>query len=356
MHSSLILLAVLVATPPEPATSPLQIGVAHFPPMIIVNPKTSEISGSDFDMFEEIARERNWRRGIEYEYEIVPSFHQLISQLKNGKLSVGISGISITHDRLQEMEFSQPYKNSGQRILIPAEDPTTSISAYVGKFFRIDIGISLIALLANFAIWGFAFYVAEKRGKKNQPNIKTIEDGFLTAFDVGTTVGFGRFYPTTRIGHVLAIVCFFTSIILTGDVISTLTTNKITHELANAINGPEDLKGKIVATIGGTTSVATVEAYNAVKVIECKDFYEAVVEMRLGNAAAVVADDPIILNYAKDHPDHAMVAGSRFHPEDYGIAFAVGNDDKVKEFSIAIARLRESGRLQAIEENWFGQN
>lgn len=369
----LLVIACLAADLPSD-TGPVKVGVTDFPPMIIVD--DNRISGSDYDMFEEITRSLGWKEGEDYEYRIFRTFDELLEALETGSVDLGLSGISITHDRLLLMHFSQPYKKSGQRILIPPTKPKWSFHAYYGRFVRPEIAVPLASLIGCWVIFGLLFWAWETKPWKAKPagglvgvggvteapeepekevNIRHIGDGAKAAFDIGTTIGFGRYFPTTRLGQwVLAVACFFCSSLLIGDVISTLTVNKV-EKLDNIISCPDDLKGKIVAAIENTTSVDVAQEYAPARVIETRTFYEAVVEVRLGNAVAVVADDPVVLYYVKNNPEHAMATGLRFHPEDYGIAFAMGQGDLVKKFSLAIAKLRESDKLGFIEDHWFGE-
>ena len=367
--NTLFIIACLVATPPQ---EPLQVGVSDSPPMIIVDQGYAStgtyeaLSGSDFDMFEEIARSLGWKNGEEYEYKIFPSFHQLMTALEEGTVPLGLSGISITHERLLSMHFSQPYQDSGQRILISPTKPKWSFGVYFGRFVRPEIAVPLATLVVCWMIFGVLFWLFEKKlpviffpENDNKPNVQTVEDGTKAAFDIGTTIGFGRYFPVTLVGQFIAIACFFCSSLLIGDVFSTLTVNKV-EKLDNVINSPDDLKGKIIAGEKGTTSIRVAEAYDPARIIETGSFYEAVVEMRLGNAVAVVADEPVVLNYVRKNPDHAMVTGMRFHPEDYGIAFAMSSDplrtgDLVNKFSLAITKLRDNGKLTSIEDHWFGE-
>ena len=366
-----LIVTCLVATPPE---QPYRIGVSHFPPMIVIDSKTGEISGSDFDMFELLVRDPDiaWTPS-DYEYVVANNFGTMMNEVETGGVYMAVDGISITHDRLQKMYFSQPYKNSGLRIMTPPRQGQTTIWSYMSKFLRIEILFSLVAFIVNCFFWGVIVYFVEKvfyRPKCGapgstdivpvndceKPNIGNIEKGTLAAFDAGTTIGYGRYYPVTRMGQLVIVAAFFCGAILVGDVISTLTTNKIVNRLEGEVNGPDDLKGKTVAVVQGTTSEQLVESYNPLSVVGCEDFYKAVVELRLGEVDVVVADDPVILNYVKENPTHGSVAGSKFHPEDYGIAFGADADrDLVKKFSIAIARLRESGKLALIEKQWYGE-
>lgn len=366
-----LIIVCLVATSPE---QPYQVGVSHFPPMIIIDPKTGEISGSDYDMFEMLVRDPDiaWNRS-DYEYVVTSNFGTMMNEVETGGVYMAVDGISITQDRLRKMHFSQPYKNSGLRIMTPPRQNQATIWSYLSKFMRIEILFSLLAFVANCFIWGAIVYFVERIFYRSQcgppgsmdivpvngceqPNIRSFEQGTLAAFDAGTTIGYGRYYPVTRIGQLVIVVAFFCGAIVVGDVISTLTTNKIVNRLEGEINSPHDLKGKTVAVVSGTTSQSIVEGYSPSQLLECEDFYKAVVEMRLGNAEAVVADDPVILNYVQENPAHGSVAGPKFHPEDYGIAFEPNADrDLVKKFSIAIARLREAGKLALIEEQWYGE-
>jgi polar amino acid transport system substrate-binding protein len=347
------IVACLVATP----ETPYRVGVTHLPPMIAVN-QSGSLSGFDYDMFELLVDDPDilWSKQ-DYEYVVVPNFSSLMNQVATGEVDIALSGISVTHDRLEKMHFSQPYINSGQRIMTPPHDHS-SIWTYFSKFMRIEIFYSLVAFIINCFFWGAVVWFVERSFKSanGSRNIENLEHGALAAFDAGTTIGYGRYYPVTRIGQIVIVAAFFCGAIVVGDVISTLTTNSIVSRLEGEIKGPDDLAGKIIAVVDGTTSERVAREYNPSQVLECDDFYKAVVEMRLGNAEAVVADDPIILSYVKTSPMHGHAAGSKFHPEDYGIAFGADTErDIVKKFSIAIARLRESGKLALIENQWFGE-
>lgn len=356
MNLPTIIVAACLLTNPKP----VRVGVADFPPMISVDAKTGAVSGSDFEMFELLVTDPDidWSQ-VDYDYVVLNSFSQLMNSVENGEVDLALNGISITHDRLQDMNFSQPYMHSGQLIMVPPKKEQTSVWSYMSKFMRLEILYSLCAFIANCFFWGAVIYFVERAlaraEDKEQPNIQTLEQGTLAAFDAGTTIGYGRFFPITRLGNFIAVAAFFCGTIVVADVISTLTTEKIVNRLEGEINGPDDLKGKKVAVVAGTTSNQLIDEYNPLVVTPCDDFYKAVVELRLGNVDAVLADDPTIRNYIKEHPDHGDIAGNTFHPEDYGIAFSNKVDvDLVKKFSIAIARLREGGKLALIEKHWYG--
>lgn len=351
-----LIIVALAAGPSEQ----IRVGVTHFPPMVYVD-KTGAVSGSDIDMYTQLTNDPaiNWKRDIDYEYVVVNSFEALMSQVEEGKIDQALNGISITSERLSKMHFSQPYMSAGHRIMVPFKNPRTNIFSYLSRFFRWEIFYALVVFVLSCLVWGGCMFVVEKFCKRPsgvEVNIKTVEHGALAAFDASTTIGFGRHFPVTRIGQIVAIGTFFCGAMLVGDVISTLTTNKIVQKFEGEINDPTDLKRKSIAVVSGTTSESVVQEYNPAIIVPCDDFYKAVVELRLGNVDALVADDPVVRNYVKENPTHGVLVGVKFHIEDYGIAFSSNvTHTTVEMFSIAIAKLRESGRLALIEKQWLGE-
>jgi ABC-type amino acid transport substrate-binding protein len=75
-----------------------------------------ELTGFDVEIMDEIAS----RNGLETEYVDSP-FDTIFTDLANGQFDVVISGATITPEREQEVNFSEPYFNSLQ-ALVAADD------------------------------------------------------------------------------------------------------------------------------------------------------------------------------------------------------------------------------------------
>jgi len=170
MNHLIAFTVLLLATPPE---NKLTVGVAHFPPMVIVDSKSGNLSGGyDLELFQELSRlidsmndgytEKQWK----YEYKIANSFSSLLTEVAEGKVDVALAGISITQDRLERLglNFSQPYEYSGQRIMVPYGEVSLSDKAvaYVSQFFRLEILFALIAFILNCFFWGFIVCIVER--------------------------------------------------------------------------------------------------------------------------------------------------------------------------------------------------
>lgn len=83
-----------------------------YPPMEFRNEK-NELVGFDIDLSDEIGK----RLGVKVEY-VMTEFGGLIMSLNSNKIDMSASAISITDERKKEVEFTKPYVNSGQALVV----------------------------------------------------------------------------------------------------------------------------------------------------------------------------------------------------------------------------------------------
>ncbi len=107
-------------TPPEPTKAPLKITVATdatWPPFEMVDETTKEFVGFDIDLMKAIAAEA----GFEVEFVNV-AWDSLLAGMATGQYDAAISAMTITEERKQQFDFSEPYYNAGQLIAVRADD------------------------------------------------------------------------------------------------------------------------------------------------------------------------------------------------------------------------------------------
>lgn len=103
---------------PEPAAAPeppvLKVGSdVAFPPFEWQDEKTGEIKGFDMDLIRAIAEEMGMKAEI-----INTAWDGIIPGLLNGNYDVIISAMTITDERAQSVNFSDPYFTAGQVIVV----------------------------------------------------------------------------------------------------------------------------------------------------------------------------------------------------------------------------------------------
>ena len=164
-----------------------------------------------------------------------------------------------------------------------------------------------------------------------------------------------------------------------GDVDMILATYSITDERKNAvsfagpyfvagqdllvrkddhsINGPEDLNGKRLCSVTGSTSAATVKEKFAseVQLMEQPGYAECATALFSGIVDAVTTDDIILAGLASAARGKLRVVGKPFTQEYYGVGIKKGDTALAKKINAAITEMIKDGSWErAIADNTEG--
>lgn len=120
----------------ESAAGPWVIGTEPAFPPFESQSDTGELVGFDIDLMNAIGEQA----GVPIEFESLP-FDGLIPALQAGTIEAAISGMTITEERAETVDFSRPYFRAGLAIAI-AEDNTeiSSLDTLEGKTIAVQIG------------------------------------------------------------------------------------------------------------------------------------------------------------------------------------------------------------------------
>ncbi len=120
----------------ESAAGPWVIGTEPAFPPFESQSDTGELVGFDIDLMKAIGEQA----GVPVEFESLP-FDGLIPALQAGTIEAAISGMTITEERAETVDFSRPYFRAGLAIAI-AEDNTeiSSLDTLEGKTIAVQIG------------------------------------------------------------------------------------------------------------------------------------------------------------------------------------------------------------------------
>lgn len=126
--------SVSVATPAaaetlEAVTDP------SFVPFEMMDQDSGEMVGFDMDILAEVAK----RAGFDYNLRTM-DFNGIIPAVQTGNANVAIAGITITEEREKIVDFSDPYYDSGLRLLVPQDSDVTEIADLEGKKVGTKIG------------------------------------------------------------------------------------------------------------------------------------------------------------------------------------------------------------------------
>ncbi|PKR77337.1 amino acid ABC transporter substrate-binding protein [Halalkalibacillus sediminis] len=118
---------------------------ANFQPFEYKNPDTGEMEGFDIELIRAIADEV----GFNVEFETM-EFDGLIAGMESGRYPMAVAGISITEDRKESIDFSDPYYDSGLVLMVPEENTDIkSIDDVAGKMIGTKQGSTSQQYLVN---------------------------------------------------------------------------------------------------------------------------------------------------------------------------------------------------------------
>jgi glutamine transport system substrate-binding protein len=102
---------------------------SNFVPFEFQNPDTGEMEGFDIELIQALADES----GVEIEFETL-EFSGLIAGMETGRFEIGIAGITITDERKEKIDFSDPYYDAGLITVVEADNKEiTSMDDLSGK-------------------------------------------------------------------------------------------------------------------------------------------------------------------------------------------------------------------------------
>ncbi len=358
---AVIMIVAAFAGLPAAGAAPrdVTVSVRAIAPFVMV--KDNLRSGFTIELWEEIAKRQGWST----RYIDAPNVTAQLKDVAEGRADVAAGAISITTERRQKFDFSQPIFNAGLQILVRQEATAPSppgLSSFLPLLFSKAMFAWLLAGLIISIIPAHIFWLIERRRKDEDEDdeeasviSRSYFPGIFQSFAWG--LGFLGFMPDTfphrSVGRMLGVLWGFVSVIFVSYFTATLTTSLTVNTYSSQITGPSDLAGRKVATVTGTTAATHlkdlgVDAQGLATIDEC---YTA---LRDGKVEAVVFDAPVLRYYAVGAgAGSVQLTGPIFNAEDYGLAFE--QDSELRNAADeSLLAIRQDGTYDLIKRKWFG--
>jgi glutamate transport system substrate-binding protein len=130
----------------------------------------------------------------------------------------------------------------------------------------------------------------------------------------------------------------------------------VREEDKEEIQGPEDLEGKKVCSVTGSTSIQTVTEEYGANPVPFDTYSACVTQLQNGSVDAVTTDGAILLGYAAQAPDELEVVGETFSEERYGVGFKKGDTAMCEFLNQTIQESFENGSWAEAFEATLGQS
>ena len=350
--SLILLLATIIPALAQPQPEKLRVVTRLVKPFVFEEGGT--LTGFSIELWQEIAKRLN----VKSEFVVKPTVRDLLAAVKSKEAHLGIAAISMTAEREIDLDFSQPMFDAGLQILTPPQGSRGGvIAAIVAGVFSSSVlpivGIVLlIILIPAHLVWFFE--------RRNSTGLLTQRSYFPGIFEscwwaASTLATQADQMPRTALARITAVIWMFASVVFIAYFTAAVTSNLTLQQLRGDINGPEDLPGKRVASVKGSTSVEYLR-HRSIEVAEFPKIEEAYQALQEGQADAVVYDAPVLLYYAShEGKGKVQVVGSIFRKENYGIVFS-SNGPYRKPVNEALLKLKENGTYDQLYKKWFGGN
>ncbi|MDP3068444.1 transporter substrate-binding domain-containing protein [Methylocystis sp.] len=354
-------LAIVVSTPacPETSSAPakkMQVVVLESPPFVM---KTDQgFTGFAIDLWEESAK----RMGLDFEYREASTLQELLDSVTTGKSDVAVTELTINAERMERMDFSQPWFDAGLQMMIHQAPPAGFWSFFEqleeNGHLRVYLWMGLGVIVASFLLTALdrrldpEFPAEWKQGfSESFYHVLSV----LTSGKTNHKPVFGSY--GTMIAGIWLVMGAGVVAYITSSITSVMTVNSLERRMWVADKGRiedlADLKGKIVGTLSG--SVANM--YVAKAGLSGRGFstlgnlVNALAENRVD---AIVGDQPSLVYHLHQHPDLPVIAvGKVVRHEKYGFALKAGSPIRLK-LSKQVMLAWETGLIDRLRKKYLG--
>jgi ABC-type amino acid transport substrate-binding protein len=312
--------------------------------------------GASVDLWRRVAEHLKW----EYRLTSVAQMNDLLAGLENGTYDVAIGAITITPERLAQVDFSYPTHRSGVAVVLAKR--AGAVSAFYDYAAALgELGTLIVAILALLSVIGVLMWRAERpHARKNgQPGSESIvtswHDGIYWAVVTMTTVGYGDKTPKTHLGRTIAVVWMVGSLVL----VSLLTTNLVARMTANRVEGVTmtrvtDLTGKRLAAVTASSGAEYLDA-EGLAYQKFTDLAGALDALANGKADAVV-NSVGALQYLVNTRFSDTIAPPRGLLAPAYMAFALPTNSTLKKpLDRALTIVTAAPEWRSVEETYFGR-
>lgn len=307
------------AEPPERELT-LTVGTKVAPPFVMKGPD-GDYRGLSISLLDSIAEDVGFGYEIR-EYDL-PG---LLDATARGEVDLAASATTITAERERLVDFTHPFYTAGLAIAVRDEGGINWLRTLRGVFS--PTFLSAIAALTTILLGtGALMWLAERKRNQDQfgGGLTGIGHGFWWSAVTMTTVGYGDKAPITLAGRLIALVWMFTSVIIISGFTAAIATSLTLNNMGSDIQSPDDLRGKPVGAVAGSTSEESVRSLDA-KVRTYPTGPEAVAALADGEVEAVVHDEPVLRWWLSTADSELTLVKETFDPQDYGFATPPGSE------------------------------
>lgn len=288
----------------------VQIGIKNAPPFVELREGYAP-NGLSLDFWSEVEGEAQ----ILYEFKTYDDLSMMLDALEAGEIDMSINPVTVTEERMRNLDFSQPFYISGTTMVKLDDSSWMGIfrNLFTWKFFS-----AIAALLFVILIFGLLMWLFERKRNKAMfsKGIKGLGDGFWWSAVTMTTVGYGDKAPVTAGGRFIGFIWMFAAILLISGLTASIASALTVSSLDSQINSAEDLRRFKVGTIKNSSSAAYLDMFG----VNFKGFTnveEGLNAVEDGDMEVFVYDRPMLKHALNQREETNLLLSNRDFKIDY---------------------------------------
>src|SRR5262245_4016822 len=201
----LLVPAAVQAQAPVPAQT-LRVATRVVKPFVFE--EGGELQGFSIELWREISR----RVGVTSEFVVRPTVQDLLQTVKSNDAALGIAAISITAEREQEFDLSQPMFDAGLQILTPVQASAGGLFAAIVAGVLSSAALPILGLvLLIIVVIAHLVWLFERRHPQGVLTRPSYFPGILEAswWAASTLATQADQMPRTALARIVAVIWMF---------------------------------------------------------------------------------------------------------------------------------------------------
>jgi polar amino acid transport system substrate-binding protein len=322
------------------AAKEIVVATKEAPPFAMKS-ESGEWTGISIELWRRIGEKLNLHTTFR-EYPTVPD---MLGAVADGGAGAAIAAISVTADREQKVDFSQPFYASGLGVAVPKNgqiDWFMILRNVLTLRFLEAIGILIsAAILVGSLIW----FIERRHTDHFSHDAKGLGTGLWWSASAMTQAAAADKAPATLWGRLLGMLWMISSIIVIASFTAGMTSQLAAQRLAAAVRTSTDLASVRTGSVIKTSAFDRLDAQH-IDPRPYPDVNAGLAAVKAGKLDAFVYDRPILeYDVRKGFRDDVQVQDKLFARENYAIALPLGSPLREKIDVVM---------LEALADPWWG--
>ena len=336
----------------------IKVTVLESPPFVM---RTEQgFTGFAIDLWEECAK----KSGVVYEYIEASNLKNLLASISNGESDVAVTELTINGERMEHMDFSQPWFDAGLQIMVH-KPPVVGLVYFVQQLYENGYLKTYFWIAISVIVATVFLTILDRRLDPDFPAdwSKGVAESFYHVVSIlmtGTTNhkplfgSYGRILAALWLVMGVGVVAYVTS-----SITSVMTINSMERRLWQAdkakIEDLPDLKGKTVAALEGSVASMYLTKENLTSRL-FQNLEQMIGALSDNQVDAIVADEPSLTYYLHQYPGKPVTpVGKIVRHEKYGFALKSGSALRIS-LSKQVMIAWETGYIQRLRKKYFGDS